>query len=208
MQKLIIGTGGLAKELLTTFTDYAARQICFFDDYNTKIEKVFSNNFLVIESTSELENYIESIQSFYIAVANPVEREKLRKKYVKIGWDNPTIVASTASVSRWDVRINAGSIVLGSCSISTSVFVGVSNLINKQVILSHDVVTGDYCTISPGAKLLGGVHIGDYCEIGASATILPGVKLGAGCVVGAGSVVTKNFPPGSKIIGMPGKKMN
>jgi acetyltransferase-like isoleucine patch superfamily enzyme len=49
------------------------------------------------------------------------------------------------------------------------------------------------------------VDIGPYCWIGANATILKGVTLGKGCVVGAGAVVTKSFPEGSVIAGVPAK---
>jgi acetyltransferase-like isoleucine patch superfamily enzyme len=48
-----------------------------------------------------------------------------------------------------------------------------------------------------------GVYIMDDCWIGAGSIILDNVTLGKGCVVGAGSVVTKPFPMGSVVMGVP-----
>jgi acetyltransferase-like isoleucine patch superfamily enzyme len=50
---------------------------------------------------------------------------------------------------------------------------------------------------------IGRVRIGNRCWIGAKAAILKNVELGDGCVVGAGAVVTRSFPAGSVICGVP-----
>ncbi len=49
------------------------------------------------------------------------------------------------------------------------------------------------------------VTIGRDVWIGAKATILKGVTLGDGCIVGANAVVTKSFPAGSIIGGVPAR---
>ena len=49
----------------------------------------------------------------------------------------------------------------------------------------------------------GTVKIGNHCWIGAKAIILKNVVLGDYCTVAAGSVVTKSFPPGSLVGGVP-----
>jgi acetyltransferase-like isoleucine patch superfamily enzyme len=54
----------------------------------------------------------------------------------------------------------------------------------------------------------GRVKIGSHCWIGAKATILKDVELGDGCVVGAGAVVTKSFPPGSVVVGVPARSIS
>ncbi|MDP5338935.1 MAG: gamma carbonic anhydrase family protein [Nodularia sp. (in: cyanobacteria)] len=43
------------------------------------------------------------------------------------------------------------------------------------------------------------------CLIGIGAIILDGVRVGHGSIIGAGSVVTKNIPPQSLVVGVPGK---
>lgn len=50
-----------------------------------------------------------------------------------------------------------------------------------------------------------GIRIGDNCWIGAGVVFCDGVKVGDGCVIGANSVVTKEFPDGSIIAGVPAK---
>ena len=49
------------------------------------------------------------------------------------------------------------------------------------------------------------VKIGDNCWIGSGAIIFPGVEIGDGSIIGAQTVVTKNVPPNSVFIGIPGK---
>ena len=51
----------------------------------------------------------------------------------------------------------------------------------------------------------GQVKIGNRCWIGAKAIILKDVTLGDGCVVAAGAVVTRSFPAGSVIAGVPAR---
>jgi acetyltransferase-like isoleucine patch superfamily enzyme len=48
-------------------------------------------------------------------------------------------------------------------------------------------------------------RIGKNCFIGAGAKIFPGTVLGDNCVVGANAVVRGKYPPGSVIVGIPGR---
>jgi carbonic anhydrase/acetyltransferase-like protein (isoleucine patch superfamily) len=48
-------------------------------------------------------------------------------------------------------------------------------------------------------------HIERGSLIGIGAIVLNGVRVGAGSIIGAGAVVTKNVPPGSLVLGLPGK---
>ena len=59
--------------------------------------------------------------------------------------------------------------------------------------------------IEAGLDVPKAVVIGEGCWLGERSIILSGVTLGPGCVVGAGAVVTRNFPAGSVIAGVPAK---
>lgn len=61
--------------------------------------------------------------------------------------------------------------------------------------------------ITPASQPMsdGIVKIGNRCWIGARAIILKDVVLGDYCVVAAGAVVTKSFPAGSVIAGVPAR---
>jgi acetyltransferase-like isoleucine patch superfamily enzyme len=69
---------------------------------------------------------------------------------------------------------------------------------------NHSSIDG---TPSPTEVHRQGVVIGNDCWLGHRATILDGVTLGDRCVVGAGAVVTRSFPSGSKIAGIPAKEI-
>jgi acetyltransferase-like isoleucine patch superfamily enzyme len=49
------------------------------------------------------------------------------------------------------------------------------------------------------------VEIGAGTFLGYRAMVLPGVTLGEHCVVGAGAVVTKSFPAGTRLVGVPAR---
>jgi acetyltransferase-like isoleucine patch superfamily enzyme len=84
----------------------------------------------------------------------------------------------------------------------------------------NGVEIGDDTLIAPGVKIISSNHrigdliahdvcepirIGKRCWLGANAIILPGVQLGDDTVVAAGAVVTKSFPSGCVVAGVPAK---
>lgn len=70
----------------------------------------------------------------------------------------------------------------------------------------YGVRIGRYVTIGHLA-MIHACTIEDECLIGMQATILDGAVIGARSIIGAGAVVTKGtkIPPGSLVLGMPGK---
>lgn len=69
------------------------------------------------------------------------------------------------------------------------------------VTIANDIHPG--CEFS--AQCMKGPYIEEGVEIGVNVTILPFVRIGAHSVIGSGAVVTKDIPPGSVVVGNPGR---
>ena len=103
--------------------------------------------------------------------------------------------------------------------IDGSVAIGSFVKIETNAYISTHTKIGDHCFIGPCAVLTNDKYpqrlrdeyepIGPILEasvtIGANATVLPGVGIGEGSMIAAGSVVTKDVPPWSLVVGVPGR---
>jgi acetyltransferase-like isoleucine patch superfamily enzyme len=97
------------------------------------------------------------------------------------------------------------SVMIDACN---HIEIGSDNMFGPDVYITdsnHNAGAGINPHNAPMKK--GSVVIGDCCWVGAKAVILANVELGDYCVVAAGAVVTKSFPEGSKIAGVPAKLM-
>jgi carbonic anhydrase/acetyltransferase-like protein (isoleucine patch superfamily) len=119
--------------------------------------------------------------------------------------------------------IAANAIVIGSVKIATGVSIWYGAVIRGDV---ERIEIGECTNIQDGAILHGDpgfptiledhVTVGHravvhsaYIErgslIGIGAVVLDGVRVGSGSIIGAGAVVTKDVPPLSLVVGVPGK---
>ena len=71
---------------------------------------------------------------------------------------------------------------------------------------TYPLILGNDITIGHGV-ILHGCTIRDRCLIGMGAIILDNAEVGEDCIIGAGALVTEGakVPPGSLVLGMPGK---
>jgi carbonic anhydrase/acetyltransferase-like protein (isoleucine patch superfamily) len=67
-------------------------------------------------------------------------------------------------------------------------------------------VLADHVTVGHRA-VIHSAQIESGCLIGIGAIVLDGVRVGSGSIIGAGAVVTKDVPPRSLVVGVPGKVM-
>jgi carbonic anhydrase/acetyltransferase-like protein (isoleucine patch superfamily) len=129
-------------------------------------------------------------------------------------WSSPDISAAAF--------VAANAVVMGSVSVATGASIWYGAVVRGDV---ERIEIGECTNIQDGAVLHGDpgqptiledhVTIGHravvhsaYIErgslIGIGAIILDGVRVGAGSIIGAGAVVTKDVPPSSLVIGVPG----
>lgn len=103
------------------------------------------------------------------------------------------------------VEIQKGVKIGKGTRISSHTFICEGVEIGENCFIAHGVMfTNDKYTEGREDWLLRKTYIGNNVRIGSNATILP-VHIDDGCIIGAGSVVTKNFPSGSIIYGVPAK---
>ena len=112
-----------------------------------------------------------------------------------------------------EIRIRIGNrnyfnrnVMLDACG---RIEIGDDNMIGPDVYMtdSNHRFGGDR-TPSHEPMDVGHIKIGHRCWIGAKAVILKDVELGDGCVVAAGAVVTRSFPAGSVVAGVPARLMS
>jgi len=81
------------------------------------------------------------------------------------------------------------------------VVIGETAEIGNNVLIYQGVTLG-------GTQLIKGKRhptVGDRVTIGANATLLGPIRIGSNSIIGAGSVVTDDVPPGSVVVGVPGR---
>lgn len=84
-----------------------------------------------------------------------------------------------------------------------------SNIQDNAVIhtsAGHPVSIGARCSVGHGA-ILHGCTLGDEVLVGMGAIVMNGAIVGTGTLIGAGALVTEGteIPPGSIVLGVPGK---
>lgn len=116
---------------------------------------------------------------------------------------NAVVIGSVkiaAGVSIW-----YGAVVRGDLE---SIEIGECTNIQDGAILHGDpgkpTVLEDHVTVGHRA-VIHSAYIERGSLIGIGAIVLDGVRVGAGSIIGAGAVVTKDIPPLSLVVGVPGK---
>ena len=163
---------------------------------------------------SRVRNVLFSFLGMRKGIRNRFEKGRCRRvKQIEIGDYN----AFTAGYMLWPIdedfdgtRIRIGNrnyfnrnVMIDACGL---IQIGDFNMFGPDVyITDSDHTFGPNISPSKAPMNIGTVSIGNHCWIGAKSTILKNVVLEDNCVVAAGAVVTKSFPAGSVIGGIPAK---
>ena len=203
---LIVGAGGLAKEVLQNFeNESSAEPILMYDDISPKSEEPFLKKFPILNSLEDAAALFSVHPKFVLGVGGPLIRKSLAKKMEAVGGKLTSSISNFATVGTYDVELGIGATILAGARISNAVHLGKGCIVYYNVMITHDCVIGDFVELSPGSTILGKAVIGDFTHIGANATILPKLRIGNNVVVGAGSVVTKDVPDNVTVVGVPAR---
>ncbi len=205
---LIAGAGGHAIELLEVLrSNRYEQEISFFDDVNPPASGMLYDYFKVIGSAEEAKAYFKTSPHFCIGVGNPKVRKFIEEKMTALGGKLVSVISNDALIGGHDVVLENGLNIMQAATITCSTKIGKGSLIHINASVHHNTVIGEYCELSPGCRILGGVLIGSFVSIGSNAVVMRNIKIGDGAIVGAGAVVTKDIPAGITVVGVPAKKV-
>lgn len=118
-----------------------------------------------------------------------------------------SIVHPFTSVSP-TAHIAPGAIVLPGSIICSGATISEHAIVNLGATIDHDVFVGKFVHVAPQAALGGNSRVEDNAYIGMGAIIRDHITVSADTLVGMGAVVSKQFPPGRTLVGVPARPID
>jgi len=202
---LIIGAGGLGKEIADLIRDIGDYEIVGFidDDINKKGTAV--NNIPVLDSLEHLYKY-KSVENAVIAIADPKIKDRIYEKIKDMGFKFPNLVHPTVVMGS-NVSMGKGNIICVNSFVSVQVKLHDFVTVNPQCGIGHDCEIHSFSTLYWNVSIGGSIIINRKCELGAKSCVIQGLHLAENVILGAGAVVVRNICEEGTYVGVPAKKI-
>lgn len=165
----------------------------------------------VLAESDFFERHHRSAVNVHIAVGSPPLRERLWQKCLETltTVEFPLLVHPSVMFDSRPraVTIGNGAIVCAGTVLTTDVQVGCFSHVNLNCTVGHDVVIGDFCTLSPGVHLSGRVGLGHGSFVGTGAVILENIQVPDRTVIGAGATVVATITEPGTYVGTPARRV-
>jgi sugar O-acyltransferase (sialic acid O-acetyltransferase NeuD family) len=139
---------------------------------------------------------------FACGIGTPAFRLKECTEAERLGWMPASLIHPTVVIAKF-AEVGAGTIVGAGSILAPFAKVGRHCAINLHVTVGHDSRSGDYCVLSPGARISGGVILEDVVFLGSNATVYPNRHVGKGASLAANSFLVTNLAAGRSAVGVP-----
>lgn len=204
---IIVGAKGFAKETLEVLlqSGLSKENLCFFDDVSDHLPSHFCDVPIYSNMDDLIDNNPIETCSFVLGLGSPGLRKKMMDRFKSVGFKASSCISPKSTIGVLDNNIGEGVSIMTGAVLTSSIRLGKGSLLNLNCTVGHDVIIGDFCEFSPGAKISGRCEIGDFVQIGTNATIIPDIKIGSNSIIGAGSVVVKEVPSNVVMAGVPAK---
>lgn len=113
-----------------------------------------------------------------------------------------TLIHSDTSIGAL-ATFDEGTVICPGACLIHSIGVGKHTQINTNVIIGHDMVLRDYCTVFPPNVASGSVTLGETCTLGTNPVIDPGLTVGEGAYIGSGAAVTRDVDDHTAVANAP-----
>ena len=203
----IVGTGGMAREVLACLKDCIkqnpnlySRNICFLEK-DENCSNRFIDGFPIVSQT----NFNPQTHSVIIAVGNVSLRKKIAKN-LPVETRYATLIHPSAIIAD-DVNIGMGTVIMAGTIISCNVTLGNHLIIDRLATIGHDCVINDFFHLAPSAVLSGNVIVEDEVFIGTKGAVKEQVHICSKTMIGMGSIVIKDITKPGTYIGNPARKL-
>lgn len=201
---LIIGTGGLARDVITSWELDEANaniELFLFDNVNTDNHFLY-DKYKILHTYEQVKALFETGNSdFFVCIGNPLIRKRVTETFEKLGGNLVSFISSYVIIVSPEIKkIGNGVVIEPAAAISKDVILEKGVFINAGTIIGHDAILREYVSIGPGVRILGRVEIGECSYIGTNAVIMPNVKIGKKVRIGVGKIITEDVPDNSKIL--------
>lgn len=200
---LIIGTGGLAKDVVTSWEIDELnqdKQLFLFDNVNLD-NHLFFNKHHIFHTHDEVAYHFEThSKDFFVCIGNPLMRKRITETFESLGGNLVPFISCKASIVHPETNLGKGVVIEPAVVVSKNVILEKGVFVNAGTILGHDAILHEYVSLGPGVRVLGHVEIGEFSYIGTNSIICPYVKIGKKVRIGMGKIIDKNIPDNSKII--------
>jgi len=208
---VIIGTGGLAKEVKGLIDDINCHEIQwnllgFIDNWEKQKGDIIIDDKMVVGTTDDLNNRSNEI---YVAIAIAGKMEWKKEAILQITNHNiqfPNLIHPSTLI-RPDIKIGKGNILQPYSAVSCNVKIGDFNFVNSYCSIGHDTQIGSYNIFSPKTIISGHVTIGSENVFGMNSCVLEKKCIGNNNRIGACSFIMRSIKNDCFYFGVPAKKI-
>ncbi len=204
---VLVGGGGLARELIDWFTPSLSASgsgfVGYLDDTGESMAAYGSR----LPWLGTIKDHAPSgDRQLVMAVGPPRGKAAVAETLTAAGAVFATLIHPTAWVSA-SARVDAGAVIGLHAHVSADAHAGELVLVGAFSGIGHDAAVGPGSTLSSYVDLTGGVTSGHTCLFGSGARVLPRLTIGERCTIGAGAVVVRNVPDDTTVYAQPARSL-
>jgi sugar O-acyltransferase (sialic acid O-acetyltransferase NeuD family) len=118
----------------------------------------------------------------------------------------PNLIHPSVEIDFDLVQLGHGNLIMQGVIMTCDISVEHFNVFNWHVTVGHDAIVGSFNVINPGSNLSGYTRIGDACLLGTGCQILEHLTITSDVSIGAGAVVIADINEAGTYVGVPAKR--